>query len=199
MIDLQASKPNGGIEVADEIHVVELADVLVLELLFEKHVIFLLEISGSLSFDLVVGDLSLKLVTPLFVTLALDLPLRPLQVALLITLDLGCGQFLFKYLLLELLLIAFLTQSLSIMSPGLFLVYLALHLVHLNLILSLLELCGVGGLHLDLLGVSVALCSFQGPFQLVKINGVLDSQLLQGGLLLTLLSELSLHVREKRA
>ena len=81
MIDLQASKPNGGIEVADEIHVVELADVLVLELLFEKHVIFLLEISGSLSFDLVVGNLSLKLVAPLFVTLALDLPLRPLQVA----------------------------------------------------------------------------------------------------------------------
>ena len=120
-------------------HVVELADVSVLELLFEEHVIFLLEISGSLSFDLVVGNLSLKLVAPLFVTLALDLALGPLLVAFFVTLDLGCGQFLLKYLLLELLLIAFLTQSLGIVSLGFFLIYLALHLVHLNLILSLFE------------------------------------------------------------
>ena len=139
MIDLKASEPDGGIEITDEIHVVELADVSVLELLLEEHVIFLLEISGSLSFDLVIGNLSLKLVAPLFVTLALDLALGPLLVAFFVTLDLGCGQFLLKYLLLELLLIAFLTQSLGIVSLGFFLIYLALHLVHLNLILSLFE------------------------------------------------------------
>ena len=199
MVDLKASKSNRGIEVANEIHIVELGDVLVLELLLEKHVIFLLEISGSLSFDPVIGNLSLKLDAPLFVTLALDLPLGPLLVAFFVTCDLGCGQFLFKYLLLKLLLIAFLTQSLGIVSLGLFLVYLALHLEHLNLILGLFELCGVGGLHLDLLGVSVALCSFQAPLKLVKVDGVLNSKLFQGGLLLTFLSELSLHVREKRA
>ena len=140
MIDLKASKPDGGIEVADKIHVVELADVSVLELLFEEQVVFLLEISGRLSFDLVIGNLSLKLVAPLLVTLALDLPLGPLFMAFLVTLDLGRSQLLLKYLLRELLLIAFLTQSLSIVSLGLFLVYLALHLVHINLILSLFEL-----------------------------------------------------------
>ena len=88
MIDLKASKPNRGIEVTNKIHVVELGDVLVLELLLEKHVIFLLEISGSLSFDPVISNLSLKLDAPLFVTLALNLPLGPLLVAFFVTCDL---------------------------------------------------------------------------------------------------------------
>ena len=157
MVDVKASKPNGGIEVANEIHVVELADVSVLELLLEEHIIFLLEISGGLSFDLVIGNLSLKLDAPLFVTLALDLPLGPLVVALLVAVDLHCGQFLLKYLLLVLLFVAFLTKFLCIMSLGLLLFNLTLYLVHLNLFLGLFELFSVLGLHLNFLGVRIAL------------------------------------------
>lgn len=113
--------------------------------------------------------------------------------------DLHCGQFLLKNLLLELLFVAFLTKFLGIVSLGLLLFNLTRYLVLLNLFLGLFELFSVLCFHLDLLGVCVALRSFQGPLQLIEVDGVLDSQLLQCGLLLAFLSELSLHVREKRA
>ena len=199
VVQVQRAEADGLIEVADDLHVLQLRHDRVLESLLEQVVVCLLELTLACRGGLLALELAKKFVAGLGKLAKLDLLLGLLTTAVLVdlrdvssdtTLDLLEDQGLVILLLAELLLGDTLLRAL--LDGAVLLELLNLAPSHLQL----LDVLGLGSLQL-LIRASLPL--LEVLLKPVEVDRVLDHHALKRRLLVVLLSELALHVLEKRA
>ena len=199
MVQVQLSEVDSLIEVADDLHVLQLSHNWVLESLLEQVIVGLFELALSCSLLLLTLMCQKEAVASLSKIILLNFLLGLLTAAVLVnisnmssdfTLDLLQGQSLLILLLAKLLVRNALLRAL---------LNDAVLLELLDFTPRNLELLNVLGLGSGETLVSISLPLFEVLFEPVEVNRVLNDHALEGSLLIVLLSELALHIFEERA
>jgi len=199
VVDVEASDRDVPVQLADQLHVLELVDHRVLEALLEHIVVSLLHGERTLRFlfrDIKRSDQGGSILLSNLLKL---LAVRFLLPDVSITLDDAPGKLALKVLEIHGDLLLLLAKLFGVATlDTLLLDFNLLPELH-DVLLDFLELLGAIGLRRDLVGVVVALVALKVAVETLKVNRVFDDHFLKGRLLLVLLTILALHVFEEAA